>query len=204
MGDQPPAPVERTSRVRQWFAGASLAKLRRLFLLLVLGATAAFGGLDTVDSVTPFKPGEKFSDGQFTVTIERARLLDEVRGNGVVLGKPQPGKRYLGVVATLRNDGTVPGRLRDELTLPELPEKELFGVFRLQDGSPIQTLGAGFTEQLAFAWLIPETAVQPGQSVTVVVWKKAFKQLMVTYGGKEWLESQSDYGRTVVPVKESA
>ncbi len=49
-------------------------------IALILVATAGFGGLDTVDTkVTEFKPGEEFSDGEFTVTVERARLVDELK-----------------------------------------------------------------------------------------------------------------------------
>ncbi|MGZ6779703.1 MAG: hypothetical protein ACXVGO_11985 [Mycobacterium sp.] len=39
--------------------------------------TAAFGGLDTVDKhVVPFAPGDEFGDGEYTLTVERARLVD--------------------------------------------------------------------------------------------------------------------------------
>jgi hypothetical protein len=83
-------PVERTSRWSHWFARLSSAQTRRVALLLVLVATAAFGGLDTVDTqVTPFKPGEEFSDGEFTVTIERARMVDELKGTH---GTAKPGR----------------------------------------------------------------------------------------------------------------
>ncbi len=178
----------------------SSAQTRRVALLLVLVATAAFGGLDTVDKqVTPFKSGEEFSDGEFTVTVERARLVDELKGT---YGSAKPGKIYLGVVATVRNDGTVPGRLRDQLDLRDVPQEEFFGTFRYRDGSAIQTLGPGLTEQLVFAWLLPESAAQSLQSVTIRIWKKKYTQLMVTYGGKEWIDTYS-YGQIVVPVKES-
>jgi hypothetical protein len=40
--------------------------------------------------------------------------------------------------------------------------------------------------------------------VSIRVWKKKYNQLMVTYGGKEWIESVTDYGTTDVPVKESS
>jgi hypothetical protein len=170
-------------------------------LLLILVATAAFGGLQTVDKqVTPFKSGEEFSDGEFTVTIERARVVDELKGT---YGSAKPGKVYLGVVTTLRNDGTVPGRLRDQLDLRDVSGEEFFGVFRYRDGSAIQTLGPGLTEQLVFASLLPDTAVQSLQSVTIRVWKKKYTQLMVTYGGKEWIDTDN-YGQIVVPVKEPA
>ena len=198
---QPPVPVERASRWSRWFARLTSSQTRRVALLLVLVATAAFGGLATVDKqVTPFKAGEEFSDGEFTVTIERARLVDELKGT---YGSAKPGKVYLGVVTTLRNDGTVPGRLRDQLDLRDVGEKEFFGAFRFRDGSAIQTLGPGLTEQLVFAWLLPESAVPSLQSVTIRVWKKTYTQLMVTYGGKEWIDTDN-YGQIVVPVKESA
>ena len=201
MEGQPPVAAEQTKRSRQRFAGFSFGPAWRLVLFVAVVVTAAFGGLDTVDNqITPFKPGEEFSDGEFTVTIERARLVDELKGT---FASAKPGKMYLGVVTTMRNDGTVPGRLRDELDLQDLEGMEFVGVFRYRDGSPIQTLGPGLTEQL-FAWLLPESAVQSVQSVSIRVWKKKYTQLMVTYGGKEWIESVTDYGQAVVPVMESS
>ena len=201
MDGQPPVAVERANRWSQWFARLTSSQTRRVALLLILVATAAFGGLQTVDKqVTPFKSGEEFSDGEFTVTIERARVVDELKGT---YGSAKPGKVYLGVVTTLRNDGTVPGRLPDQLDLRDVSGEEFFGVFRYRDGSAIQTLGPGLTEQLVFAWLLPDTAVQSLQSVTIRVWKKKYTQLMVTYGGKEWIDTDN-YGQIVVPVKESA
>lgn len=199
MEGQPPVAVEPTNRW-SWFARLTFAQTRRVALLLVLVATAAFGGLDTVDKhITPFKPGEEFSDGEFTLTVERARLVDELKGT---IASAKPGKVYVGVVTTLRNDGTVPGRLRNQLDLQDVRGKEFVGAFRYRDGSMIQTLGPGLTEQLVFAWLLPESAVQSVQSVTIRVWMKTFTQLMVTYGGKEWIDT-NDYGQAVVPVKVS-
>jgi hypothetical protein len=117
-------------------------------------------------------------------------------------GTAKPGKIYLGVVTTVRNDGTVPGRLRDQLDLRDVPQEEFFGAFRYRDGSAIQTLGPGLAEQLVFAWLLPDSAAQSRQSVTIRIWKKKYTQLMVTYGGKEWIDTYN-YGQIVVPVKES-
>jgi hypothetical protein len=202
MDGQPPADSRLTARVRRWFAGLQFRQMWQLTIALLLAATAGFGGLDTVATeVTLFKPGEKFSDGEFTVTIERATFVNELRGDGNVVGPAKPGRRYLGVVATLRNDGTVPGKLRHELELLDQPAKQFFGAWRLSDGSPIQTLGPGLTEQLAFTWVLPESALGSGDAVTVRIWKKKFTQLMVAYGGKEWIDSPTEYGQTVVPVR---
>ena len=201
MEGQPPAPVERTSRWSQRFAGLGRPQTRRVVLLLVLVATAAFGGLDTVNKqVTPFKPGEKFNDGEYTVTIERARVVDELKGT---YGSPKPGMKYLGVLTTLRNDGTVPGRLRDQLDLRDVPKSEFFGAFRFRDGSAIQNLGPGLTEQLVFSWQVPDAVARSLQSVTIRVWKKTYTQLKVTYGGKEWIDTDN-YGQIVVPLQEPA
>lgn len=195
--------ADRRATVRQWLAARRVRQWWKGGLAVILAVTALFGGLDPVDTkATPFPPGEEFSDGQYSVTVERARLIDRIEGGGRVVGPATPGHRYLGVVATLRNDGTVPGRLRNELDLQAVPDGEFYGVFRFRDGSPIQNLGPGLTEQLVFAWLVPVDAVQPGDTVTIRVWKKAFRQLMVTYGGKEWLDSVTDYGVTELVVGE--
>src|SRR5215217_4021434 len=198
MEGQPPAPVERTSRWSQWFARLTTSQTRRVALLLVLVATAAFGGLDTVSKqVTPFKPGEEFNDGEYTVMIERARVVDELKGT---YGSPKPGMKYLGVLTTLRNDGTVPGRLRDQLDLRDVPENDFFGAFRFRDGSAIQNLGSGLTEQLVFAWQVPDAVAQSLASVTIRVWRKTYTQPKVTYGGKEWIDTDN-YGQVVVPLQ---
>ena len=103
-GDQVVA-VGRRQRVRHWLAHRRLSQWWKAGIAAVLAIAALFGGLDTVDTkVTPFDAGEEFSDGEFTVTVERARLLDEVQAGGRTLGPATPGHRYLGVVATLRND----------------------------------------------------------------------------------------------------
>lgn len=127
-------------------------------------------------------------------------MVHDIRGGGRVLAPATPGRRYLAVVATLRNDGTVPGRLRNELDVRGIPNKEFFGVWRFRDGSQIQNLGPGLEEQLVFAWTIPETALSFGDAVTVRVWKKKYTQLMVTYGGQEWIDSETEYGETVLTV----
>ena len=98
----------------------------------------------------------------------------------------------------------MPGRLRDQLDLRDVPGKEFFGAFRFRDGSSIQTLGPGLTEQLVFAWQCSRKRLRSRfRTVTIRVWKKKYTQLMVTYGGKEWIDTDN-YGQIVVPVKGSA
>lgn len=192
--------TSRRARAWQWLAQRRVRQWWQSGLVAILAVAAVFGGLDTVDTkATPFAQGEEFSDGQFLLTVERARLVDKMEGGGRVVAPAKPGLVYLGVVATLRNDGTVPGRLRNELDLRDVPDSEFYGAFRNRDGSPISNLGPGLSEQIVFAWRLPVDALQSGSVITVRVWKKAFRQLMVTYGGKEWLDT-NDYWQTELVV----
>ena len=188
------------SAIRRWLSDWGFNQWWKAIVAVVLASTALFGGLDTVDtSVTTFKPGDEFSDGEFTVKIERATLISEVRAGSRVIAREKPGRRYLGVVAVVRNDGTVPGRLSRELDLRNEPDKVVVDPMRVSDGSRIATLGPGLSEQIAFIWELPQDALSAGDSVTLRVWKKQFRQNMVTYG-QAWLDSNTDYGETVVPV----
>lgn len=200
-----PAVPSRLASLRRWLARRSVRRQWKATLVAVLAVAALFGGLDTVNTgAVPFAADEDFSDGQYTVTVHGATLLPEVTGGTRTIGPVQPGKLYLGVTVTLTNDSTVPGRLRNELDLRDVPGKEFFGAWRVRDGSQIQTLGPGLTEKLAYLWVVPRDALAAGDTISVRVWKKQFTQLMVTYGGKEWLDSQTDYGVTELTVKEPA
>jgi hypothetical protein len=165
------------SAVRRRLSEWGFSQWWKAIVTVVLASTALFGGLDTVDtSVTTFNPGDEFSDGEFTVKVERATLVRELRAGNTVLGGEKPGRRYLGVVAQLRNDGTRPGRLAGELDLRNEPDNAFVGAMRLSDGSRIATLGPGLSEQIAFVWELPENALAVGDTVTLRVWKKQFKQ----------------------------
>lgn len=173
----------------------------QLLTVAILAATALFGGLDTVSTtVTSFKPGDQFSDGPFTVTVDRASFPREIRAGTWLVAPKAEGVRYLAVVATLHNDGTVPASVDDELDLRDEPNKRFFGVFRIADGSRITRIGPGLSEEVATLWTLPEDALRDGDSVTLRVWKKEFHELMVTYG-QTWLDSLTEYGQVSVPVK---
>lgn len=198
--EQPAGPPK---RLRTWLTGLKLSQLSQIGTLIVLAATAMFGGLDTVnDHVTVGEPGTPFSDGEFTVTVERASLVPEVRTGTRVLHAAEPGQRYLGVVAQLRNDGTVPGVMNRELQLDGQPDAELVGVWRLSEGQPVSALGPGLTDEVAFVWSLPEDALVQGDSVTLRVWTKTFTEMVATYG-QGWLPSATDYITVTVPVKVS-
>ncbi len=185
--------------IRRWLGKLGLRQMLQIGFAVILAATALFGGLDSVNTkVTPFEPGEPFSDGEFTITIHRATAVDEFPSGTAVAAPPTPGRRYLGVVATVRNDGTVPGRLQDEIDLRGQPDKKFLGALRMSDSSLITSLGPGLTEEVAFIWQLPRSAVQPGNAVTLRVWHKKFQELAVSYG-KDWIDS-TEYGEIQLVV----
>lgn len=189
------------NRLRAWLAGRQLSQLSQLVTLVVLAATALFGGLDTVDRrVTVAEPGTAFSDGEFTVTIERASLVPEVRVGTRTIAAAEPGRRYLGVPTQLRNDGTVPGMITREVELTDPAGAKFVGSWRMSDGQPVTSIGPGLTEHLAFIWSLPESAVAVGDSVTLRVWTKTFTELVATYG-EAWLPSETDHIVVTVPVR---
>lgn len=196
MAAKPGVPVVR--RLRGWLDRIAIVHVLQIGFVAILAATALFGGLDTVDTkITPFTTGEPFTDGQYTITIQRATAVSNVPAEGVE--PAPPGRRYLGVVASVRNNGTAPGALRNELDLRDQPGKQWIGPYRMSDGSVLVWLGPGLTESVAFIWQLPEAALQPGSSVTLRVWRKTFQELVINYG-QNWIETD-DYGEITVPVK---
>ncbi len=192
------------SAVRRWVSGLGVSQIRTIVVVAILAATAAFGGLDTVaKTATTFKPGEAFSDGQFTVTLERAVLVSSIKAGTRTVAPEKPGRRYLGIVAGVTNDSTVPGTLTDELDVRGLPDLEPVGAMRLTDGMPVGFLGPGLTEQVAFIWEMPADALRDGDTVTVRIWQKQYHELLVTYG-KAWLDSLTDYGQAEIPLQEKS
>jgi hypothetical protein len=204
MAAEPDLAHRAAGRVRRWLSDLGLRQIFWIGVAAILGLTALFGGLDRVNTkVTTIKAGEPFSDGEFAITIQRASAVSELRSGGMLLAPRSPAHRYLGVVATLRNDGTVPAQLMDEIDLRGQPNSEFFNSFRVNDGSQISKLGPRLTETVAFLWTVPDSAMQPGTTVKLRVWRKKFQEAAVNYG-KVWLDSIDEYGEIQLPVQVKA
>ncbi|MGE2737851.1 hypothetical protein [Mycolicibacterium vaccae] len=187
-------------RVGRWLAQLGPRQWGKIALVAILAVAALFGGLDRVDTgVTSFHPGEQFSDGQYTVTVHRARLVSELSAGGFALAREKAGRRYLGVVVTVRNDGTATGSLDRVLQLHSAADTEFVGVMRVDDGSQAIRLGPGLEEQLAYVWELPEGELVPGDSVTLRVWRRSLSEGMVIYG-EHYIDSSTDYGQVVLDV----
>ena len=188
-----------TERFRQWLAGWGLKEWRRAVLVTVLAATAAFGGLDTVnDKVTELKPGEQFNTGEFEMTVHRATLVNEVRAGKKVLYSPNPGTLYLGLVVTAHNIGTLPGVLDKPVQLVGLPAATTLAAIRMADGTLSGRLGPGLTDQVVLLWQVPEAALSVGDDLRVRIMKEV-RKLSATYG-QGWVANPDNYAQLTVPV----
>lgn len=186
-------------RLRQWLAGWGLKEWRRAGLVAVLVATAAFGGLDTVNKqVTDIKPGEMFDTGRFEVTVQRATLVKEIKAGERALFRENPGRRYLGLIATVKNTSTLPGNVYNPFELPGQPGARFLSSARLADGTVEVVLGPGLTDQIVLVWDLPESAMSVGDDLSVRILREVEK-LNATYG-QGWARNESEYGRLRVPV----
>ncbi|MUM15350.1 hypothetical protein FZI91_05970 [Mycobacterium sp. CBMA271] len=71
----PTEPEEPAQAKRGRFDRFSLSSLWQVLLVTVLGLTAGFGGLETVEPRTPLAVGETYDSGPFEVTVRGARLV---------------------------------------------------------------------------------------------------------------------------------
>jgi hypothetical protein len=199
MDPQPGANAGFGARIWKWFSGWGFKEWRRAALVTVLACTASFGGLDTVNaSVSTAKPGEQFTSGWITATIERATLVPQVMAGQTVLYPKKPDKRYLGVVARIGNDGNLPGYLRNVIELHGQPKSRFLGTMRLDDGTGVVAQGPGLADDIVFVWELPDDALAVGADVTLRIWKQV-PRLNATYG-EGWVPSLNDYTQVVVPV----
>ena len=196
------------SGVKRFIRGELIQlKLPQMWHLIagaVVAVAALFGGLDSVDAKpTVFKVGQPYSDGEFTVTVKRALLLDEVLAGKHIVAAAKPGYSYLGVVSTARNNGPIQGGLsigaHDVEFEPQEPSKEFVGAFRIADASIVTSLGPKLSDELLFLWKVPSGEITPGSSVTLRVWKKQLQEMIVTYG-KAWLSSETSFAQITLPV----
>lgn len=188
-----------TARFRQWLAGWGLKEWRRAGLVAVLVATAAFGGLDTVNKqIVDIKVGEPFDTGRFEMTVQRATLVDEVRAGEQRLFGSKPGRRYLGLVMKVRNYGSLPGQVDNPVRLVGVPDMFNVGTVRLADGTITVLLGPGLADEVVVLWDVPQTAVSVGADVRIRI-SKEVRKFSATVG-QGWVPDRSSYAQLSVPV----
>lgn len=156
-----------TSRVStKWIGGAAT--------VLILGATAAFGGLEAVPEppLPEIGAGDTFTGAGWEMTPQRAVLIDELRETGVL---PKEGERLLVVIMDVTNVDDA-ARSSAATTSASLSEIRIEGapdvppsIARYDDSTLSPWLQPGVPAELVLTWAVPTDALEDDDDVRVVL-----------------------------------
>ncbi|MDG4663381.1 hypothetical protein [Mycobacterium sp. 236(2023)] len=153
------------------WAQLSLNRLTWIGVVVVLVTTAAFGGLDAVERVTPVSLGQTYDDGPLRITPHSAEVRASVPG----MRDLDQACRYLVVDVTIEsvtdrsvalpNAFPVIGtesdckggefeKTQDVISIHGIPAS-FKGAVRLRDGQPMPALEPGFTNEFRLIWAVP-------------------------------------------------
>lgn len=157
-----------TDRVpTRWFAAIGTG----LFLL----ATAAFGGLATVEKPPPvaIEAGQEYRNDQFSFAVERAVLLDSFPEAGAYPDE-EKGERVLAVQMSIENlwDRTIiayPSTMDESLRIEELEGAAAHSVARLDDATSAPHLQPGIPVELVITWIIDGDQFSEGDAVNLTL-----------------------------------
>jgi hypothetical protein len=160
-----PAASVRSRRPRAtWFATLAdrvpTGWFATIFTVLFLGVTAAFGGLAAValPPVPELAAGETHESDLFTLTVERAVLIDALPEAGITVGG---GERVLALVVTVENawDRAVPSSgnagVDAAIRITELGDRAAASVARFDDTTTAPYLQPAVPAQLVLTWAVP-------------------------------------------------
>ncbi|MBT2516946.1 hypothetical protein J7E29_05830 [Streptomyces sp. ISL-90] len=156
-----------------------------------LAATAAFGGLETVEAVSlpELSAGEEHRNDQLAVTVKRAVLIDELPEAGVTV---EPGERVLALIVDAENrwDEPLPTTrgysLSSTVALADHPEVEPQGISRYDDTTANPWLQPGVLATIVLAWVVPADRHAGGDDVRVVLNDETLMTGTAVISGQYW------------------
>jgi hypothetical protein len=181
-----------------WFA--------TILTVAFLGVTAAFGGLAAVavPPVPDIEPGETHENAQFSLTVERAVLIDELPGSGTSV---DDGQRVLALVVTAENVWTkaVPASGQSGVTasvlVDELDDAPAGSVARFDDATIHPWLQPGLPAQLVLTWPVDADRFADGDELHVDLRDfTLYTGQLITYG-QTW-EDPVVAARMTVPIRD--
>lgn len=175
-----PGPRDRTSsRVIALAERLSPAVYAISAVVVVVGAVAGFGGLDTVaEKPVALAASGKVIDGrQLDLSIEDAWLAD---GFDPYL-EPEPGYRFLAVRAVVTNVSDTPvSTVKDNVLVEGVAgaegEPQADQAIRLGESSTDAVLQPGVEQEVVLLWQVPESEFGAGATVTVRVLDKTLRE----------------------------
>ncbi|MCH1881670.1 hypothetical protein [Agrococcus sp. ARC_14] len=138
-----------------------------------LVATAAFGGLETVEPTPPtaLLAGEQHASEPVALTLQRAVLIDSFPEAGA---SADEGERVLAIVVDAENTWreplpTLSTPFTSILRLEALPELQATSVARFDDGTIGPRLQPGIPVQLVVTWVVPADLLADGDEIRVLL-----------------------------------
>jgi hypothetical protein len=189
--------------------GLSLKQLRWVFVVAILGATAAFGGLQTADYKTPLSLGQTYDDGPLRITTHSVSLARQA----AALPRLSPACRYLVLVATIENvakdsvvfplahavigapDDCAP---RTQVTVPQLfgivgVSAVFIGAFRGHEQMSSPGIEPGFTNIYRLVWVLPEAELQPHPQIAIR-FHQMYQSISTFRIDRVWFSHDDRYG----------
>ncbi|WP_460796423.1 hypothetical protein [Microbacterium sp. GXF0217] len=156
-----------TSRVStKWIGGVAT--------VLILGATAAFGGLGGVPEppLPELAAGDTFTGAGWEMTPQRAVLIDELNDTGV---RPESGERLLVIIMDVTNvdDAARASTATGAASLAEIRVEDVSdvppGVARYDDATLDPWLQPGVPAQLVLTWAVPASDFTDGDDIRLAL-----------------------------------
>ena len=156
-----------------------------------LAATAAFGGLETVEAVSlpELTADDEYRNDQLAVAVKRAVLIDELPEAGVSV---EPGERVLALIVDAENvwDEPLPTTrgysLSSTVALADHPEVEPDGIARRDDTTANPWLQPGVQATIVLAWAVPAERYAAGDDVRVVLNDETLFTGTAVVSGRYW------------------
>jgi hypothetical protein len=147
--------------------------------VVVIGAIAGFGGLETVADapVARAASGQLVAGKQLDVTIEDAWLADGFDP----YFEPEEGNRFLAVRASVVNVSSKPvNTVRDNVLVDGITgvsgEPQADQVIRIGESSTNPVFQPSVEQEVLLLWEIPESTVAVGSEITVSVLDKSLRK----------------------------
>ncbi len=193
----------------------TLARWRKTGLVAVLAVTAAFGGLEEADHVTPVALGATYDTGALVITprsVEvtttlpwimttlapecRFVVLDATVTNTADEAAPMPTSVLLTGTASDCTTTRDPG-VTDAVVLADVPNN-FAGALRVRHNQSVPIAEPGFTEEMQLAWVVPDAELRQVSDLTF-----RLRDLSHAYStfriSRQWLTDEDHYGQVSVP-----
>lgn len=202
---------------RRWDA-LSLTHLAWAAVILVLGVSAAFGGLDRADHVERTALGETYDNGPFQVTPRAVTVIDALPG----LPELPPQCRYLVLDVAIENvaDEAVPVQLNPVVAVDlgceppssrgsvafdlASPAGVYVGAYRGRVERPVNVVEPGLVHDYAVVWTVPVEALTRDPNAVIRIYDM-WSYVSTFRIAKDWGRTNTvKYAEFTVPVGSGA